>query len=138
VLCALTPDTLETGDYALSLVHVQQMQSHFCPSVDGRNLAPPGHAYFKRLRHEAPHPLFKIGSKDCSSGARFRPLEQIRPVALSKPMLNRGHGENQNMFVKSGAKFCPSTVPYECCRVCFTSVSDWPWLLDRSRGFNDF
>ena len=41
-------------------------------TVDGQNLAPPAHAYFKRVRHQSPHPLLNIGSRDCLSGARFR------------------------------------------------------------------
>ena len=51
-------------------------------TVDGQNLAPAAHAYFKRVRHQTPHPLLNIGSWDYLSGARFRPLEQIWPLAF--------------------------------------------------------
>ena len=56
------------------------------------------------------HPLFYIGSQDHSSVARFRALEQIRPIAFTANVKKGVRGNLQKPLMKSGARFCPSLV----------------------------
>ena len=59
--------------------------------MDGQNLAPPAHAYFKRVRHQAPHPLRQLGILErCKTSAMGTNLVS----SLSEPMLKRGRGES--------------------------------------------
>ena len=68
-------------------------------TVDGQNLAPPVHAYFKRLKQQAPNPLSDIGSYDYLSSLCKISATGTNPArSLSQPKFKTGCGEPSKDF----------------------------------------